>query len=229
MTSAIGNGTVAYYQDNSAHGEDTFVIRDLGDTSSLDAVLDGVSRCEGAYASNFTAQLLRDTPIRSVDDAVGALSQANSSLFQSGRGRNLLTTASLALKLGDHLHVINVGDSPVYLVRDGKATELTSIVSSALLLGAMSTAVGLGETFAYEHKSVTLRPGDGLVLATDGLINNVFPEEVAQIVAAAATPQDAVLAIQVLVAEKRRRHQGRNDSYGTFHEDDQTAIFRFLE
>ena len=225
----MNNGTAASFSDNSAHGEDCFLIRELSTTTFLDAVLDGVTHCEGGYASGFTAQLLQDTPISSLDDLVETLEQANSTLFQSGRGRNLLTTVSAALKTGDELHVINRGDSPVYLIRGGEATELTTIAKAELLPSLTSGAVGLREKFTYEYKKVALQPNDWLVLLTDGLTNNVFPEELADIVGKASSPQEAVSALEELVNEKRRTHKGREDAYGTFKEDDRTAIFRYFD
>ena len=205
------------------------MIKELSNTSSLDAVLDGVTHCEGGYASGFTLRLLEDAPIESLSDLVHALEEANNTLFQSGRGRKLLTTVSVALKIKDELHVINAGDSPVYLIRRGEVSELTTIVKSGLLDGLVSGAVGFQQKFSYEYKKVTLQPGDRLILSTDGLINNLFPEELADIVQKAAAPHEAVSALQELVSEKRRLHKGREDSYGTFREDDQTAIIHYLD
>ena len=222
------NGEAASFQDNSAHGEDSFLVRELGDTSVLDAVMDGVSQCEGAYASGFTQQMLQDSKIQNLDDMKDVLEQVNSLLFQSGQGNNLLTTISAALKLDDQLHLIFAGDSPVYLITGGELQELTTIVKSRLLPSLSGGAVGQSETFKYQYKQVTLQPGDRLILTTDGLIDNVFPEEMAEIVRASGSPEEAVSALEELVGEKRRQRTGREDAYGTFREDDQTAIFRYF-
>ena len=223
------NGTAALFQDNSAHGEDLHVLRDLTPTSCLDAVLDGVSRCEGAYASGFTAQILQDAPIESLEDAISALEQANAMLFQGGRGRNLLTTVSIALKIGDQLHVLNAGDSPIYLIRGGEIWELTTIVKSGMFTSATTNAVGLHEGFAYESGREVLQPQDWLILATDGLLNNVFPQELLAIVEGSPSPDGVVAALGELVGEKRRLNRGRDDTFGTFREDDQTAIIRAIK
>ena len=158
-----------------------------------------------------------------------ALEQVNGLLFQSGQGRNLLTTVSAALKLGDQLHLIQAGDSPAYLIRGGEIQELTTIVKSSLLPGLSGGAVGQTERFKYHHVQISLEPGDRLILTTDGLVHNVFPEEVAEIVRAAPSPEEAVSALQQLVDEKRRLRTGREDAYGTFREDDRTAILRYFD
>ena len=224
----MDNGTAAYFQENSAHGEDVFLIRDLGDTLALDAVLDGVTHCQGGYASGFTVDLLRDAAIVKLEDLVEVLRQANNTLFQSGRGRTLLTTVTAALKLGNELHIVNAGDSSGYLIRAGEVLELTTIVKTSMLPGAVSGALGQHEEFSFEHKVITLEPHDRLLLVTDGLTNNLFPHELAAILEAAASPEEAASALGELVGERRRLHKGRDDTYGTFREDDLTAVFRYF-
>ncbi len=225
----MDNGSVASFCDNSAHGEDALVVRELSETWCLDAVLDGVTQCQGGYASDFTAQMLRDSPIASLEELLAALEQSNLTLFQSGGGRNLLTTASAALKLGNTLHTVNVGDSPIYLVRDGAVRELSDIVQAGPLSNLPNGAVGRREALSYKHRTVDLEPGDRLVLATDGLLHNLTPEEMAAAVARSSTAEEAVTALQALVEEKRAGHQGRPDTYGTFREDDRTAVVRYLD
>ncbi len=222
------NGISATFQDNAPHGEDAFLTRELGPTGSLDAVLDGVSHCEGGYASSFTTQVLRDAKIESARDVVDALEEANKILFQGGRGRNLLTTVSVALKLGQELHVISSGDSPVYLVRGGKARQLTNIERPTSLSGVTNGAIGLLEKFECFSDSITLEPRDRLILTTDGLTNNVYIEEVEEILQRSATPEDAISALHALVDEKRSLRKGREDFYGTFREDDQTVTIRYF-
>ncbi len=224
----MDNGTAASFQDNSSHGEDAFLIRDLGDNLTLDAVLDGVTHCQGGYASGFTVDYLRDAEIGNLDDLIEVLREANNTLFQSGRGRTLLTTVSAALKLGNELHVIHAGDSPGYLIRAGEAIELTTIVTTGLLPGVVSGAVGMHQEFRFEHKVMALEPNDRLLLITDGVINNLFPHELAAIVYEADTPEEAVSDLGEMLSEKRRLHKGREDTYGTFREDDLTALFRFF-
>ena len=224
----MNNGIVASYLNNDPHGEDAFVIRELGDTESLDVVLDGVTRCEGAYASGFTSQMLQDAQINGLSDLVGVLEQANTILFENGKGRNLLTTVSAALKIQDELHVINLGDSPVFLIRGSEIRELSTVAQSAIFRSAMVGAVGLREEFGYEYTKLDLRPHDRLVLATDGLINNISPEEVVGCVQSSADPEDAITALKELIGEKKRLHKGRKEYFGTFRQDDETVILRYF-
>ena len=224
----MDNGDVASFQDNSAHGEDAFVIRELGSSSTLDVVLDGVTHCEGGYASSFTAQVLKEAAIGDLGDLIGALEQANQILFREGRGRSLLTTVSAVLKLGDEAHILSAGDSPVYSMRGNRILTLTPVPEAQQLPALTGGAVGLTESFTYSCSALELVPGDKLLLTTDGLVHNLLEEELGTILRRAATPQGAVSEVRALLAEKRRRREGRTDTFGTFKEDDQTAILRFF-
>ena len=223
------NGEAATFQDNSAHGEDAFVTVEIGEESVLDAVMDGVSQLEGAYASTFTQQTLETARINGLDDVITALEQVNSLLFQGGRGRNLLTTISATLKQGDRLHVLSLGDSPMFLVRGGEITELNTIVKSTLISSLSGGALGQKEKLDLQRNDTTLESGDRLVLTTDGLVHNIWPEEIAQLVNEASNAQEAIGSLKALVDEKRSANRGREDAYGTFREDDQTAIIRFFD
>ena len=55
--------SLATLHDNSAHGEDSYLIRDLGDGNFLDVVLDGVTGHGGNEASTSVADALRDIAI----------------------------------------------------------------------------------------------------------------------------------------------------------------------
>lgn len=56
------------FQDNTTHGEDSFLVRDLGGDNYLDVVLDGVTGHGGGEASRGVADALGDAPLGSVDD-----------------------------------------------------------------------------------------------------------------------------------------------------------------
>jgi len=224
---SIHNGQVAFYHDNSVHGEDAFVVRELNGATVLDAVLDGATSHGGKYACSFVADALQDAPIESLHDLVGVLETANRNLFQRGRGGFLLTTLSATLKAADALHVVSIGDSPVYLIRDGDAVGLTTAARGPTPPG-IANALGRYEKLSYRMRRVTLRSQDRLVLATDGLTDNVSAPELAWVLQRTASPQEAVAALQELLDEKKRRNQGRADDRGGFTVDDTTAIIRYF-
>jgi hypothetical protein len=97
------SSTVSTLHDNSTHGEDTFLVRDLGDRDFLDVVLDGVTGHGGAEASQSVYEALNAAQITSVEDVVAAVADQNEEFFQVGGGRFLLTTISVALYLNGRL------------------------------------------------------------------------------------------------------------------------------
>ena len=215
------------YHDNSSHGEDAYVTRELHHQFVLDAVLDGATGRGGAQASSLAANMLREAKLENLTDLTNLLDLANKQLFQRGRGRFFLTTAAVTLKLGDVLEVVSVGDSSVLLIRDGDVVSLTFTTIGPMLLD-VSNGLGRREALSYKITRVMLSPQDRLVLATDGLIENVAPSELAALVSATPSPEEAVSALQQLLCERKRTNRGRVDDHSGFRHDDATAIIRYV-
>jgi serine/threonine protein phosphatase PrpC len=215
------------FQDNSYHGEDAYVTRELNDHITLDAVFDGATGRGGADASGYAAKALQEATIETVDSLTSFLDIANQRLFQRGRGRFFLTTASVALKIGSTLHVVNVGDSPVFLIRGHDIIPLTGTAQGATFLG-IANALGRHDKLAYKATSISLEADDRLILATDGLIENAAPSELVALVDAAPSPEQAVAAVRQLLSEKKHANKGRVDDPSGFRRDDATAIIRYI-
>jgi serine/threonine protein phosphatase PrpC len=223
----LPNGDVAVFQDNSYHGEDAYVTRELNRHSAIDAVFDGATGRGGADASGYAAKTLQEAAVDTVDGLTALLDLANQRLFQRGRGRFFLTTASVTLKTGSTLHVLNVGDSPVFLIRGHDIMPLTGTAQGATFLG-IANALGRHERLSYKATSISLEAEDRLVLATDGLIDNIAPSELLALVDAASSPEQVVARLQQLLGEKKQRDKGRIDESSGFRRDDATAIIRYI-
>jgi serine/threonine protein phosphatase PrpC len=225
--SDLPNGSAAVFQDNSYHGEDAYVIRELNRHLALDAVFDGATGRGGAEASGYAANVLREATVETIDALTTLIDVTNQRLFQRGRGRFFLSTASLALKIGSTLHVLNVGDSPVFLIRGRDIVPLVGTARGATFLG-IANALGRHEKLSYKATSIGLEAEDRLVLATDGLIENVAPSELLAVVDPAPSPEEAVATLRQLFCEKRRGNKGRVDDSSGFRRDDATAIIRYI-
>jgi serine/threonine protein phosphatase PrpC len=123
-----------------------------------------------------------------------------------------------AVLVGDrHLVVCNVGDSPVYLVRNGSVDTLSTphtVMAEQETLAAgsgrpidkqflhmITRAMGVGQTVQPDVKEVPYGPGDAVVICSDGLSDKAFPEEIAEIVAG-NPPQAACEALVALANER---------------------------
>jgi protein phosphatase len=119
-----------------------------------------------------------------------------------GRGLSPGTTLVAAVVYGARATVANVGDSRAYLVRGGRALQLTvdhSWVAEQVRAGLLSadeasrhprrsriTRALLGEPVEPDLFEVNLRPLDQLLLCSDGLWDVLGPEQIAALLDPAA-------------------------------------------
>jgi protein phosphatase len=122
------------------------------------------------------------------------------------------TTMTLACTFGLSLILCHIGDSRAYLFRGGRLDQLTrdmTLVQVMLDAGLITTADaaghrlrhmltqclgGGGEVKADVHY-LPLEPGDRLLLCTDGLSEMVPDARIADVLAAAAPPQETCQAL----------------------------------
>ncbi|MDA0264592.1 MAG: SpoIIE family protein phosphatase [Chloroflexi bacterium] len=215
-------------QDNSAHGEDSFLSKDLGNGEFLDVVLDGVTGHGGEQASTELRDALDAAEFNNAEDVVKLLTEMNADFYSVGSGRFLLTTVSAVLGRGDKLQVITAGDSPVFLINKDGHQRLSGNAGGFLHVG-VARAIGASENLG-EPAQVEATPsaGDKLLLATDGITDNMSIEELANVIRNAATPDEAAATIEQTIQE--RLQEGRvPETLGVrFRYDDRTGIIRFF-
>jgi serine/threonine protein phosphatase PrpC len=220
--------TVAILHDNAAHGEDNYLVRTLSPHACVDAVMDGVTGRGGKEASQEVVHALAAASLMSPEAVVTVLEGVNSRLYQVSLGRFLLTTASVALCLDGVLHVVSAGDSAVLLVRPHAVQLLSSRVRGFTHAG-IARALGMRQTLRQLSQArVDIEPDDRLVLATDGITDNITQDELVDIVRGAVSPDQAVEHLQALLASRRTTGTLPEQLGGRFHHDDQTAICRFF-
>ena len=122
------------------------------------------------------------------------------------------TTTTLALVLDGEAFIAQVGDSRAYLVRKGAAKQLTkdqSFVQRLIDAGRMTAkeaaqsehrniilqALGPEEKVVTDFYRVNLENDDFLVLCSDGLSNQVSPEEIGRITRGTGQPEDICKAL----------------------------------
>lgn len=129
------------------------------------------------------------------------------------------TTLEAAVIQGDDCHIAHVGDSRVYLVRAGEITQITkdhSYVNALLASGEITEAeaevhpqrnwimraVGSEKTITSDFYHLSFRPGDYLLLCTDGLSNKVGPETMQALIDAEGTLDGKVAQLINLANER---------------------------
>ena len=181
----------------------------IGKLQDLYLVADGMGgHRAGDYASRFLVEKLVDfISFEEEGNTISILREGiekvNRMLYRealkdeafSGMG----TTLVAATVEENLLFVANVGDSRLYLIRDGKAKQITrdhSYVEEMVKLGKMNRgsadymrqkniitrAVGTGEDVNIDFFEVLLKKGDYILLCSDGLSNMVEDEAIAELV-----------------------------------------------
>ena len=145
-------------------------------------VVDGMGGLADAAA---TAQLVVDqfprlvresVPVLAAPDVVDAVGEAAAAVSErvragarSGPGTTGAATALLLIRDGAAL-VVHVGDSRIYLARDGKLERLTEDHAEN---GQLTRFVGMNGAIVPGVAVRELRSGDRILLCTDGLTGSV--------------------------------------------------------
>ena len=150
---------------------------------------------------------------RQVQEALRQRGDREPALGQMG------TTLSAAVSLGTRLVVGHVGDSRVYLLRQGQLHQLTRdhrMVQTLMDLGALTAEQAAthpqrhmllrsfsasGDTAQGDFQQALLADGDQLMLSTDGLTDMVDTEVISSVLSRAASADEAC---QVLLAAALR-------------------------
>jgi len=131
-----------------------------------------------------------------------ALKKANSAVWKAANRDSVYngmgTTLVMAAMNKRVLHISAIGDSRIYSFRSGVLNQLTrdhSLVQDMVELGhitkeqarlhpernIITRAIGICEHIEEDYRFVTLRPGDTILLCTDGLSGFVTDDEIASI------------------------------------------------
>jgi protein phosphatase len=157
-----------------------------------------------------------------------AVQEANRAVVQSGEQHdsNMGTTLCAALMHRERDAVIaNVGDSRAYVVRGGKLHQVSqdhSLVAYLVQLGELTAdearnhpsgnilvrSIGSVPEVEVDVYHLPVKPGDRLVLCSDGLWGEVPDEELESIMRKNDNPQDACRAL----VESANGHGGRDNT-----------------
>ena len=208
---------------------------DIGPRGTLFVVADGMG---GAAAGELASEMATDTIYAHLlktwkDDEVTpqrfayrlkeAVEVANASIHAHAKAhpevRGMGTTATAAGVLNDHVYLTQVGDSRAYLIRGGKAYQITkdqSLMQRLVEAGELTEeeaaqserrniilqALGPDPKVKVDLTHQEVRRGDMLVLCSDGLSGQVKKDEIAQIV---STTPDLSAACDKLIALANER------------------------
>ncbi len=171
--------------------EDVFSISPCADGGLLCVLSDGVGaardprRCAERVvrlvSDNFSARPRHWSPRRAFERLID---EANSSLYREGAyldGVPSMQATLAAVCLSENrLSGINIGDSPVLLIRNGTAERLTETHSIRKGDGGdmLTNAMGMGNAVIPHYFERELTEGDIVVITSDGLTHLLGDEEI---------------------------------------------------
>ena len=197
--------------------EDALAIHLSDDTlatskGTVAVIADGVSSASfGAEASNtavgsFISDYL-STPAtwQTKTAAHRVLNSLNRWLYSQGQSlrdaeQGHLTTFTAAIIKSRTAHVFHIGDSRLYLFREGALEQVTRDHSNRNASGdcQLTRALGLNLNAKFDYHAVELAPGDTLLLTTDGIHDSIFHKELEGILNSSACPEDAASELDAL-------------------------------
>jgi protein phosphatase len=213
---ALRTGAVTDVGRVRTNNEDQLLVAD-----NLFAVADGMGgHAAGEVASQVAVETLRDAfaenpTATGLLDAVGAanhnvVQRAESDAATRGMGTTVCAAALVPAEdgEGETLVVVNVGDSRAYLLRDGELSQVTedhSVADELMRAGQLSEeqaavdrrrhvltrVLGMDKTVNPDRFDIDPFRGDRLLLASDGLTNEVPDAEIASILRRIEDPGEA--------------------------------------
>jgi len=172
-------------------GDDFYEVKVM-DTITVAVVCDGVgSALRGAEAakrtSNFLVHSLKNRPKSwSMEKSIlHFIENINRVLYMESmedyEREELVTTLTMVVIEGDRLYGANVGDSRIYLQRNGQFAQLSTddSMDEEGMENVLTSAMGLEETVAPHYFENNLQAGDQILLCSDGLYNELSQDELA--------------------------------------------------
>lgn len=218
--------------------QDAFAYRLIGDNWAYALVCDGMGGEKAGDVASVTAcqliskffardlqQDMTETSVKSV--ILSAISAANAKVHSMAKEnpeyKGMGTTLALVVIMDTQMHVVNIGDSRVYLLSSGSLTQLTrdhTVVQSLLERGEISTqqaenhpqrhyitrAVGVNGCVDIDYQLLEFAPDNKILLCSDGFSGYITESTLPPLLEQAISTEDASPLINFA------NQQGGNDN-----------------
>ena len=197
------------------NNQDALEYGTLNDVAQYAVVCDGMGGANGGnIASKIAVEVIgsrirdgyRDNPNPGLPEHLltSAMATANAGVYDRAQKEPMLsgmgTTVVAVITYGHTAYISHVGDSRLYLYRDGKLSQVTrdhSVVQELIESGQITEeearshprknyitrAIGVVSEEYGEYDELELVSGDRLLLCTDGLTNEVNPTDMCRLLA----------------------------------------------
>lgn len=225
--------------------EDAAALIPLGSARAVLAVADGVGGGRGGAVASSTTLRCLEQALVGVDpglDLRGAIldgiERANEAVIALGTGA--ATTLAVAEVTADSLRPYHVGDSAILLVGQRGRIKLQTVAHSPVGYAVESGLIDQDEAMHHRDRHLIsnmvgsaqmrievgpvlrLAPRDTLLVATDGLFDNLLAQEVAEFVRSGSLAH----AADVLLATSRQRMAQPGEGHPSKPDDLTFLVFR---
>jgi serine/threonine protein phosphatase PrpC len=176
--------------------------------SLLAAIADGVGGARGGRVAAETAvRLFLDaqdglSPLRGIkDNAVTALNAINRWLYTQGHAdpalQGMACTFTALILRGRRMHVVHIGDSRLYRLRDGALARLTTdhVPPRSAMRNMLTRALGAEADIRIDYESEAARLHDRYLLCTDGVHGALSDRAIRDALDRRDTPQETARAL----------------------------------
>lgn len=183
--------------------EDAWRIYPHAENDGLYVVCDGVSTAGAGLAAarlacNRLGQFEEPGAVRHATTLSQLVSEIDWEL--RGTGRHAKCTLAMAWVNRGEARIFTVGDSPVYRLRDGRMKQAGSERTGTFRRLAAFLGMGPSVSEVLTEDCWRLRPGDVLLLMSDGVLEALDEDEIADIWTAHPAPDPCAKAIIAEVA-----------------------------
>ncbi len=179
-------------------GDDFYDIK-ISENITVAVLCDGVGSAQaGAEAARrVTTHLInnfKNRPVAwSIEKSIKSFVKSiNSILFQESITQyerpELVTTLTIAVIDGNRLFGANVGDSRIYIKRDGKLKQLSHDHNEEGMDSVLSNAIGINDDVEIFYFENNIQKDDSILLCSDGLYSVMSEDMISQHMRNGATP-----------------------------------------
>ena len=209
---------IKYDSDHQSSGYNilpkcAFICRQIGEQTGYAIVCDGMGgENAGDVASATACRLIEKFFHRDIREGMSegsakavifsAISAANAKVYSMAKENpayhGMGTTLVLAVVVGEQMHIVNIGDSRIYMVEKRAVKQLTrdhTLVQNMIDRGELSVeeaehhpkkhyitrAIGVGDTLDIDYQMYELKKESVVLLCTDGLSNYLKLEKLPEL------------------------------------------------
>lgn len=163
------------------------------------AVFDGMGGCTGGGRASFLAASSFEKGLRNSSSGGRVCRLLDQKISDGSSGTDSGTTGAFLYLGNNTARTCSLGDSSVFLIRQGTARSMTmshSITDPLTGARGLTRYLGCGqsELVPYEQEETVL-PGDVFLLCTDGLTDMVPREDIVSAISGINAPAEAVAAL----------------------------------